>query len=185
MHLSPEKEALFPNLRRDDYSVTSEADWRYNCIAHAAGKSDAPWWPAEEGTEGVFWPDGVGREESLDALGAAFGTLGYVLCDNAEPETGFEKVALYADAVGLPTHAARQLPSGAWTSKLGDSYPELLAFPLFSLSFAPASCHPGGLVIDLQNGPTREARARFAPTGAARDITPPALATAGRSYFRR
>ena len=56
MHLSPEKEAPFPNLRRENYRVTSEADWKYNCIAHAAGKDDAPWWPAVEGTEGVSGP---------------------------------------------------------------------------------------------------------------------------------
>jgi hypothetical protein len=31
----------------------------------------------------------------------------------------FEKIALYADKNGLPSHAARQLPSGTWTSKLG------------------------------------------------------------------
>jgi len=30
-----------------------------------------------------------------------------------------EKVAIFADAQGAPTHAARQLESGAWTSKCG------------------------------------------------------------------
>jgi hypothetical protein len=50
-HLSPEKEAVFPNLRQEDYHVTSEADPNYNCIAHAAGRSDAPWWPVEHGTD--------------------------------------------------------------------------------------------------------------------------------------
>jgi hypothetical protein len=39
--------------------------------------------------------------------------------EGAEPEPGFEKVALYADAAGIPTHAARQLSGGKWTSKLG------------------------------------------------------------------
>ncbi len=34
---------------------------------------------------------------------------------------GFEKVALFVDAAGMPTHAARQVNSGAWTSKLGNS----------------------------------------------------------------
>src|SRR5947207_9629319 len=114
MHLSPEKEAAFPNLRPEDYRVTSEADWRYNCIAHAAGKNDAPWWPADEGTEGVFWPEGIAREESLACFVAAYSALGYVPCDNPDPEAGFEKVALYVDAGGIPTHAARQLPSGLW-----------------------------------------------------------------------
>ncbi len=52
---------------------------------------------------------------------AAFATLGYELCADARPETGVEKLALYADEHGLPTHVARQLPSGVWTSKLGAS----------------------------------------------------------------
>jgi hypothetical protein len=39
-------------------------------------------------------------------------------CGDADLEDGYEKVALYA-LRGIPTHAARQLPSGAWTSKLG------------------------------------------------------------------
>jgi len=32
---------------------------------------------------------------------------------------GFEKIALYSNA-NESTHAARQLPDGQWTSKLGD-----------------------------------------------------------------
>ena len=33
-------------------------------------------------------------------------------------EPGFQKVALYGSAL-IYTHAARQLPTGKWTSKLG------------------------------------------------------------------
>ena len=57
-------------------------------------------------------------EESLAAFAAAFATLGYAPCAGEEAEPGFERVALFAHA-GVPTHAARQLPSGRWTSKLG------------------------------------------------------------------
>jgi hypothetical protein len=32
-----------------------------------------------------------------------------------------EKIAIFADATGSPTHAARQLTSGRWTSKLGEA----------------------------------------------------------------
>jgi hypothetical protein len=35
-------------------------------------------------------------------------------------EAGFEKIAIYVDGDGVPTHAARQLSDGAWTSKLGE-----------------------------------------------------------------
>ena len=41
-----------------------------------------------------------------------------VSCDDGGLEPGHEKVALYV-LDGKPTHAARQLPDGAWTSKLG------------------------------------------------------------------
>ncbi|MCI0701929.1 MAG: hypothetical protein L0241_12680 [Planctomycetia bacterium] len=40
------------------------------------------------------------------------------MCETGEVETGGEKIALYALA-SVPTHAARQLPDGKWTSKLG------------------------------------------------------------------
>jgi hypothetical protein len=36
-------------------------------------------------------------------------------------EPGSEKIAVFANAKGVPTHAARQLASGFWTSKLGVS----------------------------------------------------------------
>lgn len=42
------------------------------------------------------------------------------MCAGEELETGFEKVALFADADGFATHAARQLNNGRWTSKLGE-----------------------------------------------------------------
>ena len=56
---------------------------------------------------------------TLDAFKDAFATLSYVPCDGEEPEPSYEKVALFADAQREPTHAARQLPNGRWTSKLG------------------------------------------------------------------
>jgi hypothetical protein len=74
----------------------------------------------EEGTEGVFWPSGVKREESLDCFIEAFGTLHYLPCDSDAFEEGFEKIALYVNlATDVPTHAAKQLSSGWWSSKLG------------------------------------------------------------------
>src|SRR5437868_7127994 len=120
-YLSPEREAKFPNLKRADYEVSSDEDWAYNCIAHAVGEKGLPWWPVENDTEGVFWPDGVPREETVAAFVAAFRTRQYVPCNGPEPEDGFEKIALYMGEDGTPTHAARQLPaSGIWTIKLGD-----------------------------------------------------------------
>jgi len=33
---------------------------------------------------------------------------------------GMKRLAVYADETDTPTHMARQLPSGHWTSKLGE-----------------------------------------------------------------
>jgi len=48
----------------------------------------------------------------------AFEAIGFAVCDEAEHESGFEKVAIFV-IDERPTHVARQLPSGIWTSKLG------------------------------------------------------------------
>jgi hypothetical protein len=55
---------------------------------------------------------------TLEVFREAFARLGYEACDHEDPEPGFEKVALFARE-GTPAHAARQLPNGRWTSKLG------------------------------------------------------------------
>ena len=108
-------EALFPALAASGYSVASPRDQRYNCIAWSAGTAHAWWWPAPGG----YWPPDLPRVLSTDSFARLFESLGYAICDDDGVEEGFEKVALYAGADGLPTHAARQLPSGSWTSKLG------------------------------------------------------------------
>ena len=58
----------------------------------------------------------------MDAFIECFKFFGYEVCDNCELESSYKKVALYADVHGIPTHAARQLPNGKWTSKLGQSH---------------------------------------------------------------
>ena len=47
-----------------------------------------------------------------------FASLGYEICDGADREAGYEKIAIYA-LEGRWEHAARQLENGQWTSKLG------------------------------------------------------------------
>lgn len=117
-YLTFDKEAYFPNLRRGEYRVTSPEESGYNCIAHAADKNDSWWWPVGPG---AYWPIERG-DETLDAFVLAYQTAGYARCErqsrNLEP--GIEKVAIYVDGEGVPTHAARQLPDGSWTSKLGE-----------------------------------------------------------------
>jgi len=60
---------------------------------------------------------------TLNAFIAVFETVGYTIAADTDEslEPGIEKVALFADAGGIPKHAARQLLTGLWTSKLGES----------------------------------------------------------------
>ncbi len=111
-------ENYFPKLRPSDYEITSQKSGTYNCIAWAAGQTDRWWWP--DPFDLYFWPQGAQRREALEAYAQAFSELGYVLCQTGDLEPGFEKVAIYADTIGRPTHSARQLPNGKWTSKLGN-----------------------------------------------------------------
>ena len=107
----------FPRLRRGNYRVTSCRTRRYNCIAWAAGREDRWWWPGS--ARSSYWPPGVPRECSLGAFALAFGGLGYEECRDGSLEVGFQKIALFAKLDNQPTHAARQLANGKWTSKLG------------------------------------------------------------------
>jgi hypothetical protein len=112
-------EQIFPGLRGSPYQVTSPPDDTYNCIAWAAGDTARWWWPDEPGRpESAYWPSEAPRAETLEAFRQAFAKLGYEVCDDERPEAGFEKVAVFALA-GTPKHAARQLPDGRWSSKLG------------------------------------------------------------------
>lgn len=77
------------------------------------------WWPSPGHTARSYWPPNVPREETLAAFIEAFQVLGYQECDDASLEEGHQKIAIYADDSGKPTHVARQLPNGMWTSKLG------------------------------------------------------------------
>jgi hypothetical protein len=113
-------ESHLPHLSSSAYIIVSYQDRGYNCIAWAAGRTDVAWWPIDYGRPGgIYWPPGVAEEETVEAFAAAFRTLGFTPCRDGDPDPRYEKVAIYADAGG-PTHAARQLSDGRWTSKLGD-----------------------------------------------------------------
>jgi hypothetical protein len=103
----------FPHLSEVNHRVTSPDTKTYNCIAWAANDT-ANWWQP-----GVYWPIPVEPEDSnLSTLERAFEFLRFKPCANADLEPGIEKVALYS-LEKFYTHAARQLPNGKWTSKLG------------------------------------------------------------------
>jgi hypothetical protein len=98
-------------------ALTSEPTDEYNCIAWAMDDVQNFWWPSGKG----YWPGrrkGQDLAPTLDVFRAAFATRGYSSCSDATLEHGVQKVALYGIGSAI-MHAARQLPSGYWTSKLG------------------------------------------------------------------
>ncbi len=110
---------IFPRLESALYEVSSPQDAKYNCVAWATGPAEVRrrWWPAP--SPFYYWPVEP-REETVAGFIRAFGQLGYAVCDTGDLETGYERLAVYSDEAGTPTHMARQLPSGHWTSKLGE-----------------------------------------------------------------
>jgi hypothetical protein len=115
----------FPNLSIQNSRKTSRRSRRYNCIAWAAGIVTQFWWPdpIAVANKEAFWPEGVALDTTIDSFIAAYTTLGFVPCAGFIQEVGFEKIAIYGtvnDRGGIePTHAARQLSDGNWSSKLG------------------------------------------------------------------
>ena len=107
--------ATFPNLATEPYTRTSPCTFDYNCIAYASGDQTQRWDPAL----GFYWPPGIPRDWKVATLVRVFDAQGYVPCQNADQENGFEKVAIYRKK-NRATHAAKQLLDGKWTSKLGD-----------------------------------------------------------------
>ena len=102
----------FPALGQ--FRITSPATSDYNCIAWAAADTGRWWWP----NPFSYWPKEAPNQVTLSAFQAAFRSQGYEVCEDSSVEEGYEKVALYT-LDGEPKHAARQLPNGRWTSKLG------------------------------------------------------------------
>ncbi|HYV36927.1 MAG TPA: dephospho-CoA kinase, partial [Gemmataceae bacterium] len=98
--------------------VTSPKTKNYNCVAWSFGHTTTWWWPVPIHPD-IVWPAGAPREVTVRAFREAFLIKGYAECLTESAETGFEKIALFAAPDGVPTHVARQLESGHWTSKLG------------------------------------------------------------------
>lgn len=110
----------FPELRSDcDYEETSGIDDRYNCIAWAACETNQKWWPVHYPTVGVYWPPNAPVKETVDAFERAFASVGYRRCWSKKHQRHFERICIFADGLEVK-HAARQLRSGVWTSKLGE-----------------------------------------------------------------
>lgn len=105
-----------PNLATGHFRATSPPDKGYNCLAWAGHDTRRKWHPSAYG--GLFWPVGE-QPDTLDGWMAGYAALGFERCESAEWETGKEKLAIFV-ADGIPSHVARQLPNGMWTSKMGN-----------------------------------------------------------------
>jgi hypothetical protein len=111
-------ESLFPNLAAVGYTVTSCREGKYNCVAWAAKEDTCLWWePIME--PGCFWPEELPMDYAFENYVKVFELLGYHRCIDSSARSGYEKVAVYRCGDGSFGHVARQVPSGAWTSKLG------------------------------------------------------------------
>ena len=116
----------FGNVRPDNFKCSSDPtrdrDDKYNCIAWAVGKTDSWWWTRKQ--FGYHWPKGLPHEplnrETVENCVRAIESEGFERCGDGEFENGFEKVAIYVNHLNVPKHAARSLPDGTWTSKMGD-----------------------------------------------------------------
>jgi hypothetical protein len=107
-------EMQFPQLVSEGFNITSNIDPKYNCIAWAAEDNNRFWWPIGR----TYRPANCPRVLDMSSFKLAFEALGYNECADGNHEGGYKKVAIY-EKDGKPTHAARQLPDGTWTSKLG------------------------------------------------------------------
>lgn len=107
----------FPKLLEGrTFFPVSGATPEYNCIAWALSYDRQAIWPDDRNQFG--WPPQLSRDESLERFQELFELAGFVPCANGNLERNLEKVAIYAKD-GCVTHAARQLASGKWTSKMG------------------------------------------------------------------
>jgi len=109
-------EFKYPYLRTSGYKITSPRDKRYNCIAWVVG-DNTRWWDPDKD---YYWPDRIPRVSTLTNFIKLFKYYGYENSDKSSIETGYEKIALYIDNLGDFSHVCKQLPSGRWTSKLGN-----------------------------------------------------------------
>jgi hypothetical protein len=114
---------LLPGLSAG-FEITSPTDEEYNCIAWTVNDTRQSWWPTPLGQgkwPGKYWPPGIPHEETVLAFTKTYKALGFQECRERTFESGFDKIAIYADNQGTVTHAARWwLEDSGWSSKLGE-----------------------------------------------------------------
>ena len=116
------REALigcFPRLKDDEnFEILSPKTDEYNCIAWAMQLDDR--WVDPDIKPGHWWPNGVAKSISPDALVQAFEAVGFTIAKDGCIEEGFDKVVLYKDKTEERwTHASRLITESIEHSKFG------------------------------------------------------------------
>jgi hypothetical protein len=164
-------EQACPALSGSTYSVTSGSTKSYNCVAWVA-EDDTRWWEpvvVAGGRQlgGYYWPidPDIPAWFSVGALEKLFASRGYEQCDDGEHVEGVEKIAIYGYSRADATHAARQLSSGKWVSKMG---------PLADIEHEAPGQIEGGTIGQLQ-----QFMSRAVPVdGEEEDLAPAVIAPA-------
>lgn len=106
----------FPKLSSPLSKKTSEPTQQYNCVAWAFEDNTRWWWPKRGG----YWPTAYTGRTVQEAFEDLLAAGGWEPTGTQTFESGFKRIAIYSKLQdGQPTHVARQLLSGLWSSKLG------------------------------------------------------------------
>jgi hypothetical protein len=119
-YITKELRKDFPNLTYWNSKQTSKASRIYNCITWALGMNNCWIWP--DSVYDIYtWPYNLPRVLNKTIFIKLFGHYEYKIIPDMDIsiQEHIQKIAIYANTLGLPTHAARQLRNGYWTSKLG------------------------------------------------------------------
>jgi hypothetical protein len=104
-----------PHLRDSEHTITSAPDDEYNCVAWLERDFKHFWAPKH------YWPHPLPRpdnDQDLDCFLTLFEQWGYEHCDDPDYESGWLKIAIFAEDRRF-YHVAKQLRTGAWSSKVG------------------------------------------------------------------
>lgn len=130
----------FPNLATDtSFSLTSPCTPIYNCIAWAMGFTDR--WVDHYAAPGHWWPNGVIKNDTCQALITAFITLGFEQTDDYNYDSKYDKVVLYGHK-GKWRHASKILEDNTEHSKFGEYWDGTHSFDIFQdeVYGAPYAC---------------------------------------------
>lgn len=110
-----------------DWDAASDPTETYNCVGYAIGIQE--WWQYRIVNDGIWmnsahrWPRELpDNEDSIEVYVEVAKMHGFVPCDDATPEEGFDKIVLYYDGLSSDMsfrHAARVISAEVWDSKVG------------------------------------------------------------------